>query len=86
MEDWYDGYNSIPSDNEDDGNLFNNTNNHGVTEEEDTSFKVVYAKSIGHVITIVDGLSKRSMWTGLPVATHPPASNSEIDDLLKVLK
>ena len=61
LDDWYDDDNSIPSDDEDNGNLFNNTENHGVTEEEDTSFKVVYAKSIGHVITMVDGLVIRSM-------------------------
>jgi len=45
-----------------------------------------YAKSIRPVITMVDGLFKRSMWSGLPVATHPPASNYEINDLLQVLR
>ena len=63
VNDWYDDDHPIPSDDEDNDNLFNNTDNHGVTEEEDTSFKAVYAKSIEHVITMVDGLFKRSMWS-----------------------
>ena len=85
VDDWYDDDNSIPSDDKYNDDLFNNTDSHGGMKEEDASFKVAYAKSIGHVITMVEELFKRSMWSGLHVATHPPASNSEINDLLQVL-
>ncbi len=59
-----------------------------MTEAEKTSssFRDDYAKSFAPVIKIVDMLFARSMWSGNPVATHPPSSGSEIVDVLQVLR
>jgi len=48
---------------------------HGAVDEVATntalSFRDEYAKSIAHVIAKVDSFFARSMWSGVPIATHP---------------
>ena len=57
-------------------------NIHVGTVESETSamsFKEVYASIIRPVISTVDELFTRSIWSRHPVVTHLPASDSEID-------
>ncbi len=50
---------------------------HGVVNEIATntalSFRDEYAKSIKPVMAKVDSLFARSMWSGVPITTHPLA-------------
>ena len=43
------------------------------------TFKEDYAMSVEPVMKLVDSLFSRSVWNGLPIVTHSPASDSEID-------
>ena len=54
--------------------------------EEDKSFKAVYAKSIAPVLTIVENIFKRYVWSKRPVVTHPPTSDNEIAEIFKVFR
>ena len=63
---------------------------HGAVNEVETnaalSFKDEYAKSIKPVMAKVDSLFARSMWSGVPIATHPPASDNDQEKLLAILR
>ena len=54
--------------------------------EEDKSFNAVYANNIAPVLTIVENLFKRYVWSERPVVTHPPTSDNEIAELFKVFR
>ena len=63
---------------------------HGVVNEGVTktaiSFKDEYAKSSKPVMAKVDSLFARSMWSGVPIATHPSTSDDDQDKLLSILR
>jgi hypothetical protein len=63
---------------------------HGAVDEVATNtpltFKDEYAKSIQPVMAKVDSLFARSMWSGVAIATHPPASDDEQEKLLAILR
>ena len=50
------------------------------------SFRDEYAKSITPVMAKVDSLFARSMWSGVPIATHPPTFDDDQDKLLAILR
>jgi hypothetical protein len=50
------------------------------------SFKEDYAKSIQPVMAKVDFLFARAMWSGIPIATHPLASDEDHEKLLSILR
>jgi hypothetical protein len=55
-------------------------------ETRTPSFKQDYETSIRPIISRVDALIARSMWSERAVATHPPASDAQIGELLQVLR
>jgi hypothetical protein len=61
-----------------------------VVDEVDTNtallFKEEYGKNIQPTMAKVQSLCARAMWSGRPIATHPPASNVDMDKLLDVLR
>ena len=63
---------------------------HGVVNEGVTntaiSFKDECAKSIKPVMAKIDSLFARSMWSGIPIATHPPTSDDDQEKLLAILR
>ncbi len=77
VDGWYDDTNAV--DDNDGGNFINTTEDTvAMIEEEDKSFKAVYAESIAPVLRFADNLFQRSVWRYRPVVTHPPASDIEI--------
>ena len=50
------------------------------------SFKDEYNKSIRPFMVKVQSLFARDVWSGRPIATHPLASDVDIDKLLVVLR
>ncbi len=63
---------------------------HGVVKEAANntalSFRDEYAKSTTPVMAKVDSLFARSMWSGVPIATHPPTSDDDQEKLLAILR
>jgi len=77
LDNWFDDDESLPSAaNENDNNFNNNADHKNVIEKEDTCFKRRYVKSVAPIIAMVDKLFTRSVWSGRPVTTHPPATHS----------
>jgi hypothetical protein len=63
---------------------------HGVVSEVATntaiSFRDEYAKSIKPLMAKVNSLFARSMWSGVPIATHSPTSDDNQEKLLVILQ
>ena len=50
----------------------------GDTREEESSFTQDCRDIITHVIALLEGLIRRSVWAGNPIHTHPPASDLDM--------
>ncbi len=55
-------------------------------ETRTPSFRQDYETSIRPIMSRVDALIARSMWSERAVATHPPASDAQIGEFLQVLR